>query len=229
MANCYHIGMSNAEDKAEQKSTIPVKVLLVDNDKDLARAMLESLERIGLDCALATSGPEGARMLNQNLYDIVVTDLMMNDVDGMGILKLAKDTQNDCEVILVTGHATVPRAVEAMRERAFNFLEKPITPKRLQAVVSKAVESVRLKKQNEQLHSRLDERFGFNNLIYASDSMKNVVERLKRIAPTDAGVLITGETGSGKRRRRASHSSEQPAKEEILRRDQHRCGRRTLG
>ena len=190
--------MSTAAEKPEQKSTIPVKVLLVDNDKDLARAMTESLERIGLDCDCATSGPEGARMLNQNIYDIVVTDLMMNDVDGMGILKLAKDTQPECEVILVTGHATVPRAVEAMRERAFNFLEKPITPKRLQAVVSKAVESVRLKKQNEHLHSRLDERFGFNNLIYASDSMKNVVQRLKRIAPTDAGVLITGETGSGK-------------------------------
>ena len=196
--NCYYGGMSTDEDKPKQKSSIPVKVLLVDNDKDLARAMTESLERIGLDCAFATSGPEGARMLNQNIYDIVVTDLMMNDFDGMGILKLAKDTQPDCEVILVTGHATVPRAVEAMRERAFNFLEKPITPKRLQAVVSKAVESVRLKKQNEQLHSRLDERFGFDNLIYASDSMKNVVQRLKRIAPTDAGVLITGETGSGK-------------------------------
>ena len=190
--------MSTAEEKTPTKSSINVKVLLVDNDKDLARAMTESLERIGLDCAFATSGPEGARMLNQNNYDIVVTDLMMNDVDGMGILKLAKDTQSDCEVILVTGHATVPRAVEAMRERAFNFLEKPITPKRLQAVVSKAVESVRLKKQNEHLHSRLDERFGFNNLIYASKSMENVVERLKRIAPTDAGVLITGETGSGK-------------------------------
>lgn len=190
--------MSTAVEKTESESTISVKVLLVDNDKDLARAMTESLERIGLDCAFATSGPEGARMLNQNLYDIVVTDLMMNDIDGMGILKLAKDTQSDCEVILVTGHATVPRAVEAMRERAFNFLEKPITPKRLQAVVSKAVEAVRLKKQNQQLHRRLDERFGFENLIYASDSMKNVVERLKRIAPTDAGVLITGETGSGK-------------------------------
>jgi two-component system response regulator HydG len=190
--------MSTDVENPESKSTIPVKVLLVDNDKDLARAMTESLERIGLDCAFATSGPEGARMLNQNLYDIVVTDLMMNDIDGMGILKLAKDTQPDCEVILVTGHATVPRAVEAMRERAFNFLEKPITPKRLQAVVSKAVESVRLKKQNQQLRSRLDERFGFENLIYASDSMKNVVQRLKRIAPTDAGVLITGETGSGK-------------------------------
>ena len=176
----------------------PVRVLLVDNDKDHVRAMHESVERIGLDCTSASSGPAGAKLLEENTYDVVVTDLMMNDVDGMDILKKAKDLQPECEVILVTGHATVPRAVEAMRERAFNFLEKPITPKRLQAVVSKAADSIRLKQQNSMLHSRLDERFGFENLIYASESMEGVVNRLRRIAPTNAGVLITGETGAGK-------------------------------
>ncbi len=183
---------------SEKTSNYPVRVLLVDNDKDLARAMHESIERIGLNCTLATSGPEGSKLLESNTYDIVVTDLMMNDVDGMAILKQAKDTQPECEVILVTGHATVPRAVEAMRERAFNFLEKPLTPKRLQAAVSKAAEAVHLRQQNTQLHMRLDEKFGFENLIYASASMKATVDRLRRIAPTDAGVLITGETGSGK-------------------------------
>lgn len=191
--------MSNDSDNESGKAgSVPIRVLLVDNERDHANAMTESLERIGLACETATSGPEGVEKLNADIYDIVVTDLMMNDVDGMGILKHTKETQPHCEVILVTGHATVPRAVEAMREGAINFLEKPITPKRLQAVVTRACDAVRLRRQNAQLHSRLDERFGFENLIYASDSMKSVVERLKRIAPTDAGVLITGETGSGK-------------------------------
>ncbi len=176
----------------------PIRVLIVDNDKAHARAMHESIERIGLDCSSATSGPEAAKLIEENTYEIVVTDLMMNDVDGMEILKQAKDLQPECEVILVTGHATVPRAVEAMREKAFNFLEKPITPKRLQAVVAKAAESIQLQQQNSMLQSRLDERFGFENLIYASESMQRVVDRLRRIAPTDAGVLITGETGVGK-------------------------------
>jgi two-component system response regulator HydG len=186
------------EETIEKTATFPVRVLIVDNDKDLARAMNESLERIGLDCTVATSGPEGFKLLAENLYDIVVTDLMMNDVDGMGILKQAKETQEEFEVVLVTGHATVPRAVDAMREGAYNFLEKPITPKRLQAVVAKAAESVRLRQTNLQLQNRLDEKFGFDNLVYASDSMQRVVDRLRRIAPTDAGVLITGETGTGK-------------------------------
>lgn len=185
-------------DETQNNRPSPVRVLLVDNDPDHARAMAESLERIGYRCSVAAGGPEGVRAIETQTFDVVVTDLVMNDVDGMGILKLAKQLLPECEVVMVTGHATVSKAVEAMQEGAFNFLEKPITPKRLQAVTEKAAESVRLRLQNIELNRRLDERFGFENLIYASDSMKAVVERLKRIAPTDAGVLITGQTGTGK-------------------------------
>jgi two-component system, NtrC family, response regulator HydG len=193
-SSLYNACMS---EESEQLN-IPMRVLIVDNEKDLALAMKESLERIGMTCTAATSGPDGAKLLRENNYEIVVTDLMMNDVNGMEILKQAKELQPDCEVILVSGHATVPLAVEAMREQAFNFLEKPITPKRLQAVVSKAADAIQLRQQNLNLRQRLDERFGFENLIFASDNMQAVIDRLRRIAPTDAGVLITGETGTGK-------------------------------
>ena len=182
----------------EASDNVPIRILLVDNDPDHARAMAESLERVGYTCVIATGGPEGCREIEQQTFDVVVTDLVMNEVDGMGVLKQARELLPECEVIMVTGHATVPKAVEAMQEGAFNFLENPSTPKRLQAGTEKAGESVRLRLQNIELNQRLDERFGFENLIYSSSSMQGVVERLKRIAPTDAGVLITGETGTGK-------------------------------
>ncbi|MCA9161020.1 MAG: response regulator, partial [Planctomycetales bacterium] len=87
-------------------------ILIVDNDKAHARAMTESLERVGYRCTVATSGPDGLRKIEQNMYHVVVSDLVMNDVDGMQILQKAKASLSDCEVVLVTGHATVPKAVE---------------------------------------------------------------------------------------------------------------------
>ncbi|MEY4568450.1 MAG: hypothetical protein RLY14_3420 [Planctomycetota bacterium] len=173
-------------------------ILIVDNDRAHARAMTESLERVGYRCSVATSGPEGSQMIDQNTYDVVITDLVMNDVDGMQLLAQARKVLPDCEVIMVTGHATVPKAVEAMQHGAFNFLEKPITPGRLRAVTSKAVEAIRLRQKNTELRQRLDEKFGFEGIIFVSDRMQQVIDRLKRIAPTDATVLITGESGTGK-------------------------------
>jgi two-component system, NtrC family, response regulator HydG len=184
-------------DVAEPGSA-PIRVLIVDNDEALARAMEESLAKVGYDLVVATSGPEGARKIETDTFDVVVTDLVMNDVDGMEILGRARQALPDAEVVLVTGHATVPKAVEAMQQGAFNFLEKPITTTRLRAVVEKAADAIRLKRQNTELRERLDERFGFEGIIYSSSQMQTVIDRLKRIAPTDASVLISGESGTGK-------------------------------
>jgi len=172
--------------------------LIVDNDPAHARAMTESLERVGYRCHVATSGPDGKRMLEQNTYDVVITDLVMNDVDGMQILAFSKQLLPEAQVVMVTGHATVTKAVEAMQLGAFNFLEKPITPNRLRAIAAKAVESVQLKQTNIELRRRLDEKFGYEGIIFASPQMQHLIDRLKRIAPTDATVLITGESGTGK-------------------------------
>jgi two-component system response regulator HydG len=173
-------------------------LLVVDNDPAHARAMTESLERVGYRCQVATTGPEGAKLIERETFDLVITDMVMNEIDGMKILEMANEKLPDAEVIMVTGHATVPKAVEAMQQGAFTFLEKPITPGRLRAVTEKAIEAVRLRRQNTELHQRLDERFGFEGIVYSSDKMQMVIDRLKRIAPTDATVLITGESGTGK-------------------------------
>ncbi len=175
-----------------------VRVLVVDNDHALAHSMAESLERVGYPCTVATSGSEGVKRVEHDVFDVVFTDLVMSDVDGMEVLARAKKALPECEVIVVTGHASVPKAVEAMQQGAFNFLEKPITPDRLRAVAEKAADSVRLRRQNLELSQRLDERFGFEGIIYTSSKMQDLIGRLKRIAPTDATVLIAGENGTGK-------------------------------
>ncbi|QDV69875.1 DNA-binding transcriptional response regulator [Rosistilla carotiformis] len=175
-----------------------LSVLVVDNDRAHARAMTESLEKVGYRCQVAVSGPEGSKLIESDHFDIVITDMVMNDIDGMEILRLTRQRLPDCEVVMVTGHATVPTAVEAMQHGAFNFLEKPITPSRLRAITAKAVEAISLRRKNTELHQRLDEKFGFEGIIFASAEMQAVIDRLKRIAPTDATVLITGENGTGK-------------------------------
>jgi two-component system response regulator HydG len=147
---------------------------------------------------VATSGSHGVERIEQDTFDVIFTDLVMSDVDGMQVLARAKEALPDSEVIVVTGHASVPKAVEAMQHGAYNFLEKPITPEKLRAVASKAAEKVSLRRQNLELTQRLDERFGFEGIVFASSKMQALIDRLKRVAPTDATVLITGENGTGK-------------------------------
>src|SRR5574340_559106 len=107
--------MSPQETKKPQDDNgAPVEVLIVDNDQSHAEVVAESLERVGFHCRVATSGIQGAEMIGQAPFDVIITDLKMSDIDGLGILDRAKAEQPDAEVILITGHGTVPSAVEAM-------------------------------------------------------------------------------------------------------------------
>ncbi|MFO0788294.1 MAG: sigma-54 dependent transcriptional regulator [Pirellulales bacterium] len=176
----------------------PIQVLVVDNDASHAEAMADSLRSIGFACTVATSGREAFSLLESSTFEIVVTDLKMPDVGGLEVLAKCKELQPDAEVVLVTGHGTIESAVEAMQRGAFNYLLKPLDLKQLRAVVENAARSQYLRRANAELHRRLDERFGFEGVIGNSPQMHDVVMRLQRIAPTDATVLIQGETGTGK-------------------------------
>ena len=191
--------MPSDKDQPPREAQPPaIRILVVDNDRAHAQAMVESLERDDYQCTMATSGPEGKQQIQEGDFDIVITDLVMNEVDGMEVLTAAMESLPDAQVVMVTGHASVPLAVEAMQLGAYNFLEKPITPRRLRAVVKRAVEAVLLRRDNLELNQRLDEKFGFEGIIFASEEMKTVIDQVRRIAQTDATVLITGESGTGK-------------------------------
>jgi two-component system response regulator HydG len=192
---CIIILMTSNDNNTERS---PTDVLIVDNDRAHADVVAESLDRVGFNCTVAGCGADGAEMLEQAEFDVVITDLMMEDLDGLAILALTKAALPDAEVILMTGHGTVPSAVAAMQQGAFNYLLKPLDIAQLRATAEKAGEASRLRRANKELRRRLDERFGFEGVIGDSQQMRDVIERLRRIAPTDASVLIQGDTGTGK-------------------------------
>ncbi len=101
---------------------------------------------MGYQTTVAISGKDGVRLIDQETFDVIITDLMMNDVSGMGVLEQAKASLPEAEVILVTGHGTIPSAVEAMQRGAFNYLQKPLDLKQLRVTVLKASEAVQLKR-----------------------------------------------------------------------------------
>ncbi len=176
----------------------PIRALIIDNDAAHAETMADSLSRIGYESTVATSGTEGSALLDKGDFEIVVSDLKMPDVGGLEILAKCKETLPDAEVILVTGHGTIQSAVEAMQQGAFNYLLKPLDLKQLRAVVDNAARNQHLRRANAELNRRLDEKFGFEGVIGNSPQLHDVIDRLRRIAPTDATVLIQGDTGTGK-------------------------------
>lgn len=191
--------MSPAENSARPGETAaPPHVLIVDNDEAHALVVAESLERVGNACTVATSGEQGAERIAREEFDVVITDLVMSDLDGLQLLRQAKDDQPDAEVILITGHGSIPSAVQAMQQGAFNYLLKPLDLQQLRAVTERAAASAKLRRTNAELNRRLDERFGFEGVVGVSQKMNDVINLLKRIAPTNATVLIQGETGTGK-------------------------------
>jgi two-component system response regulator HydG len=176
----------------------PIRVLIIDDEPLHAEAVAETLQRVGYDCAIATSGQAGARKLAHDDFDIVLTDLRMEDLDGLAILRKARQELPDAQVVLITGHGDVKTAVEAMRDGAVNYLTKPVDMAELRAVVEKAAERTSLARTNRELKRQLDEKFGFEGLIGNSPKMHDVIAKLQAVAPTSATILIQGETGTGK-------------------------------
>ena len=179
-------------------SPAKASILLVDDHAEHAEALASALEALPCTTEIAKGGAEALEKLAAAPYDLAITDLIMNDVDGMEVLRQAKGRDPDIEVILVTGYATVENAVAAMQQGAATYLRKPVNLEELRAVVRNALEKRSLRRTNLELRSQLEARFGFEGVIGNHPRMLRLVETLRQIAPTDATVLIYGESGTGK-------------------------------
>ncbi|MCZ6602179.1 MAG: sigma-54 dependent transcriptional regulator, partial [Planctomycetota bacterium] len=174
------------------------KVLIIDDEADHAAAMVEALERAGYDCTPAHRGADGVKLLQSDSFDLVITDLVMNDLGGIEVLQKAKEHSPDLEVILVTGHGTIESAVQAMREGAIDYLTKPLNIEELRARVDKAIHRQALQRENVRLRRELEKRFGFEQIIGNSPQILSVLDTLSQISDTTARILIIGESGTGK-------------------------------
>ncbi len=177
---------------------ITIRVLVVDDDETHGQAVADSLRRMNCECTVAKTGQRGLELIESDQFDIVVTDLRMGDVDGLDILEKSKKELPEAEVIILTGHGTINSAVAAMQGGAYTYLTKPLDINELRTAVEKASSRVRLIKRNADLRSRLDEKFGFEGVIGSNPAMRNIIEKIRHVAPTDATVLIQGENGTGK-------------------------------
>lgn len=190
--------MTDNRNDVSDLNTIPVRVLIVDDDESHAQAVAESLTRINCECRVASSGERGSQLIAAETWDVIVTDLRMGEIDGLEILRQAKEELPDTEVIVLTGHGSITSAVTAMQHGAYTYLTKPLDIGELRSAVEKASARLRLIRRNAELRRSLDERFGFEGVIGNSPQMHAILEILKNVAPSDSTVLIEGENGTGK-------------------------------
>lgn len=173
-------------------------ILVVEDDPAQLQALREILENEGYELETAADGEAGLQRLQERSFDLVLTDLALPGVDGLGLLKFLVRHQPQCLCIIITGYATVKNSVAAMRLGAYDYLAKPVDPQELRLVVRRALEHRRLQQENLQLKRQLYKRFGFANIIGTSEAITQVFELIQKVADTDSTVLLLGESGTGK-------------------------------
>lgn len=178
--------------------TVENNILLVDDDERLRRAAGKILTSEGFRVADAASGQEALEWLRKKTFQVVILDLRLPDSDGTVLLKNARELQPEAEVVMLTGHASVEKAVEAMRLGAYDFIQKPLDSTALLKAIAKALEKRRLASENRQLRRQLQQQRGADALVGDSPVMRDVKQLIRQVAPANVNVLIQGESGTGK-------------------------------
>ena len=181
-----------------EAALITNRILIVDDEPTAVENLAHVCRRQGHEVVARTSGKGAIEALEKGRFDVVLTDLRMEQVDGMAILRRTRELDPETAVILITGYATLDSAVEAMKAGAFHYIAKPFRLDEVRAVVRSALELVNLKRENRQLKERLNQDNGGPTIITQNATMRRLLEMARQIAPTGTNVLLTGESGTGK-------------------------------
>ncbi|RPI08429.1 MAG: sigma-54-dependent Fis family transcriptional regulator [Zetaproteobacteria bacterium] len=174
------------------------RVLVVDDDPVSCEAVAEGLRAEGFDVAAAFGGTEALARARERVFDVVVSDVRMRDLDGLTLLKTLRRETPDLCVILMTAFANVEAALTAIREGAYDYVSKPLRLEELVLAIRRALDQQHLARENRRFRETLSDRYALANIVGVSPAMIDVFKLVARVAPTRATVLITGESGTGK-------------------------------
>lgn len=173
-------------------------ILIIDDEKNIREGLGAAFEMEGYEVRLAANGKEGLDCIAKGDIDLVITDLRMDGISGEEVLRRVTTETPGIPVIVLTGHGSIDAAVDAMRNGAYDFLTKPLNLDRLSMLVKRALERRELSLQHTQLKAEVSSAHTLDNMIGKSAEMQKVFTLIKKVAPTKASVLITGESGVGK-------------------------------
>ncbi|HLY38795.1 MAG TPA: sigma-54 dependent transcriptional regulator [Candidatus Binatia bacterium] len=177
---------------------IASRILVVDDEARMAEVVAAALRRAGHECETCASAEAALAALDERSVDVVVTDWKMPGMDGVELLRRVHARRPGLPVILLTAHGTVPSAVAAMRDGAFDYVTKPFDNDELRATVARALELQRLERENRWLRQEVGTRYGPEAIVAESARGRELLALVHRVAPSRAAVLVQGESGTGK-------------------------------
>ena len=175
-----------------------IKILIVDDELIMRESLAGWLERDGHIVQTAVSGEEALEKVKETQFDIFLVDIKMEGISGLDVLRSVKETDPDADVVMITAYGSIPSAIEAMKDGAYDYMLKPFDPNELGVLIEKIIQHQEQARENVYLKEQYRERTRFESMIGQSKPMQKIFDLIRDVAPMDSTVLITGETGTGK-------------------------------